>query len=145
MEIAQDKIRKIKIGIDPGVNTGFAVFDLVTKELELYTFKIHEAFDKIRELKSNIVSVVVENPNLWTHFGNSKDAAAKKQGAGSVKRDYSAWSDFLESEKIEFLGLRPDKNRNAYAYNKDLFFRTTNYTKRCSEHARVAAMLVFNR
>lgn len=143
MEIEQNNNPHLICGIDPGVNTGFAIFNTVTKELELFTFKLHKAFDKIRDIKGDLKHVVIENPNLWTHFSNKKDAMARKQGAGSVKRDFKAWADFLEDEKIEFKDLKPDKHRNSIAYNIDLFKRTTKYEKKCSEHARVAAMLVF--
>jgi hypothetical protein len=138
--------KKLLIGIDPGVNTGIATYDPEKKSLLLDTLKLHEAFRQLIQLNQFWdLEVVIENPNLWTHFQNSKDAKAKLQGAGSVKRDYSAWVEFLTDYGIPFNGVRPDKSRNAYAKQNALFQKITGYTKRCSEHARVAAMLVYKR
>lgn len=131
----------MEIGIDPGRNTGFAIID--GNDVILQTFKLHQAFKFVEENKDKIRRVVIENPNLWKFFNDDK-AQFKKQGAGSVKRDYSAWEDFLNDLGIKFVGVRPDKHRNSIAYNIDLFQRTTKYTKRCSEHARVALMLIWH-
>jgi hypothetical protein len=136
--------KKLLIGIDPGRKTGLAVYDPEKKSLLLDTLKLHEAFRQVSKLRDLYdVEVVIENPNLWTHFHNVKNAKAKLQGAGSVKRDYSAWTDFLEDYGIPYRAVRPDKTRNGYAYDRELFTKITGYTKKCSEHARVAAMLVW--
>lgn len=135
--------KSIYIGIDPGVNTGFAVLNKGTGSLALYTLMLHEGFDLARSLKNEIKYVVIEDPNLWTHFHNSKNAKEKMQGAGSIKRDYKAWVDFLTSEGIEFKSVRPDKTRNKLAKDKNKFKQITGYNHRSTEHARVAGMLVF--
>jgi hypothetical protein len=135
---------KLLIGIDPGVNTGFAAYDPIHKTLDLQTFQLHRAFIEVtRLMELHDLEVVIEDPNLWTHFQNSKNAKAKLQGAGSVKRDFSAWRDFLNDWKIPFTAVRPDKTRNSYADDETLFTKITGYTKRCSKHARVAALLVY--
>lgn len=137
---------KYYIGIDPGVNTGFAIYDPVKKTLELFTYKIHQAFDVVAKMAPFFdLEVVIEDPNLWTHFQNTKDAKAKLQGAGSVKRDFSAWRDFLNEWKIPFTAVRPDKTRNSYADDETLFQKLTGYTKRCSKHSRVAALLIYKK
>ena len=137
---------KIIIGIDPGVKTGFAMYTPKDNKLELFTYKIHEAFDVMAKLAPFFdLEVVIEDPNQWTHFQNSKDAKAKLQGAGSVKRDFSAWRDFLNHWHVPFKAVRPDKTRNGYAKDETLFQKITGYTKRCSEHARVAALLVWRK
>lgn len=137
---------KILIGIDPGVKTGFAMYTPKNNSLELYTYKIHEAFDVVAKLAPFFdLEVVIEDPNQWTHFKSYKEAKAKLQGAGSVKRDFSAWRDFLNHWHIPFAAVRPDKHRNAFATNEALFKQLTGYTKRSSGHARVAGMLVWRK
>lgn len=135
----------ITIGIDPGVHTGFAIYERGTKRLTLRTLMIHQAFDLVRSLKPKIQEVVIENPNLWTHFSKAdqKGAASRQQGAGSVKRDYKAWADFLTDEGIVFRPMRPDKHRNQLATDLKTFIGITGYREKCSEHSRVAAMLVW--
>ena len=134
-----------RIGIDPGRNTGLALYKTETRSLvALRTVKIHEAFRQVLDLAMQFnVEVVIENPNLWTHFHKTKNAKAKLQGAGSVKRDFSAWQDFLKDHGIPYRTARPDKTRNSFAVDNKLFTSLTGYTERCSEHARVAAMLVW--
>jgi hypothetical protein len=135
---------RILIGIDPGKHTGLAFFDPDKKTLTLSTVKIHQAFEEVLKMQQFVdIEVTIEDPNLWTHFKNTVEAKAKLQGAGSIKRDYSAWVDFLEDKKIPFKSVRPDKTRNKMAKRAVLFKRVTNYKLRCSEHARVAAMLVW--
>jgi hypothetical protein len=142
----QPKKFKYIVGIDPGRKTGLAVYNTETKLLTLDTCKLHQAFWRVAGLKQLFdIEVVIENPNLWTHFKNTAAAKAKLQGAGSVKRDYSAWTDFLEDYDIPYKAVRPDKTRNSYAYDTELFVRLTGYKKKCSEHARVAAMLVWRK
>jgi hypothetical protein len=138
-------IAKITIGIDPGRNTGYAVYNHGERNLStLETLKIHQAFERILYLNETCsVDVVIENPNLWTYFKDSKEARAKLQGAGSIKRDYSAWIDFLEDYSIPYKSVRPDKTRNKLATDINLFQKITGYKEKCSQHARVAAMLVW--
>jgi hypothetical protein len=138
--------KKLFVGIDPGVHTGFATFDPEKKELELFTYQIHQAFDHLQKIAPFIdLHVTIEDPNQWTHFKSYKEAKAKLQGAGSVKRDFSAWRDFLNDWEIPFTAVRPDKTRNNCATNKELFRSITGYTKQSSGHARVAALLVWRK
>jgi hypothetical protein len=137
-----ETVKKIYVGIDPGVNTGLAIWNKGENKLELKTVKLHQAFDIIRSIKAQINALVIENPNLWNYFTDHKAARARLQGAGSVKRDFKAWQDFLADEQIPYCAVRPDKKRNALGTNKDHFARITGYTGQSSEHARVAAMLI---
>jgi hypothetical protein len=133
------------IGIDPGRNTGFAVFNPANRALILRTVKLHKGFEHVHSLLNFfLVEVEIEDPNLWTRFAkNDTKVMARIKGVGSVMRDFSAWVDFFEEYNIPFRKRRPDKTRNSYAYDEKLFRKITGYTARCSEHARVAAMLVY--
>lgn len=137
----------LKIGIDPGVNTGFAMFDPETRELTLHTLKIHQAFVFIESLKGNYeIDVFIENPNLVKYFKDTSFSDKSRiQGAGSVKRDFKAWEDFFKDHGITYQSFRPNKKRNAFAEKMDLFSAYTGYKNRCSHHARVAAMLIYNK
>lgn len=138
------KNKKIFIGIDPGQANGFAIKQ--DGKLNLETFKLYQLFECIDSMKSlhKEIQVFIENPNLWTNFKNSPDAASRLQGAGSVKGTYAHIAEYLTDRNIDFVGCRPDKTRNGYgaAKNIEVFQKLTGYTKRCSEHARVAAMLI---
>src|SRR5690606_5848509 len=49
--------------------------------------------------------VFIEDPNLRKWYG--KNAEAKQQGAGSIKRDYSVWTTFFNHYKIQFAPVAP--------------------------------------
>lgn len=131
------------IGLDTGTHTGFAVWDKDKRQLtELSTLKIHRAMDRVKELSySNDIVVYFEDARLRTWFGSAGREAL--QGAGSVKRDCSIWEDFLTDLGVEFHPVAP-KN-NSTKLNASFFSKITGWEGRTSEHARDAAMLVFNR
>lgn len=141
-------MQKILIGIDPGQKNGFAI--LKEGNLELKTLKLYELFFKIDDMLKNkgeaYLQVYIENPNLWHNFKNSPNAADRLQGAGSVKGTFAHITEFLTDRNINWVGLRPDKQRNALGEhsNRDLFNKITGYTGACSTHARDAAMLIIN-
>lgn len=129
----------IKIGIDPGVKTGFAVSDggcLVQVE----TLKIHQAMHEVlfvrdRNIYRDNIHVVVEDARKR---GGLK---VRAQGAGSVKRDCKIWEDFLIDNEIDYCFVKPDKKLTKIS--EETFKRMTKWGKRTSNHARDAAMLIF--
>ena len=135
------------IGIDPGVKTGFAVYNPIEKKIELETIQLHQGFFKVLRLRQEFeIEIVIEDPNKWTFFKKEDTSAgARRQGAGSVKRDFKAWKDFFEDFNIPFYPVRPERLRNQHAKDEVLFRRITGYTGKSSEHARVAGMLVWQR
>jgi hypothetical protein len=136
----------IYIGIDPGTHTGVAVWDSKEgKFLTLETMPIHRALTRvlaIAERHRDDVQVIFEDARLRKWFGDG-DTDAKKQGAGSVKRDCSIWEDFLTDMEIPFLTTKP--GNVATKVTPSWFRKLTGWEGRCSEHARDAAMLVFGR
>ena len=137
----------ICIGIDPGTHTGVAVWD--TKEgrfLSLETMPIHQALIKVMMWKDRAghdLQVVFEDARQRTWFGRDKNTNAKRQGAGSIKRDCSIWEDFCKDYQIPFLAVPPIKGgtKLSEAYFKPI----SGYQGRTSNHARDAAMLVIGR
>lgn len=97
------------IGIDPGVNTGLCVWCTEKEEvLFLATFSIHNALKFVEMESKNDLIVVVEDARLWKNFKISfKAAAARRQGAGSVKRDSKIWEDFLKDLGITYRMIPP--------------------------------------
>lgn len=141
------KIEKfdIYIGIDTGVSTGIAVWDAESKKfIHLETVKIHRAMEIVRHyhtINGNI-HVKVEDARKRKFFGGyiAKDMAARQQGAGSVKRDASVWEDYLKDLGCSFEMRIPKDTK----ISEQMFHKLTGWTKRISNHARDAAMMVFN-
>lgn len=140
---------KLIIGIDCGVNTGFAV-----KHDGVFThvgsLKIHQAMDRVVMFKAACVNmdigmvVYVEDARLRKWFGpNEKQTRAKLQGAGSVKRDASIWQDFLSDLNIEFVMVPPRANMTKTT--ADYFKLVTKWQGKTNEHGRDAAMMILNK
>jgi hypothetical protein len=137
----------ICIGIDPGTHTGVAVWDTRERKfLSLDTMPIHRALDMVFVLRCKVgisnIQVVFEDARQRKWFGR-EDTDAKKQGAGSVKRDCSIWEDFCKDHGIPFQAKPPIKG--ATKVSAAYFKIISHYQGRTSEHARDAAMLVIGR
>lgn len=135
------------IGLDPGTHTGLAVWDDKVGELRhLATLPIHRALDEVERWSLEYpgeVMVIFEDARQRTWYGNDRPANAKLQGAGSIKRDCSIWEDFLKDYNIPFRAIPPQKGGTKLS--EDYFKMITHWTKKTSNHARDAAMLVLGR
>jgi hypothetical protein len=131
---------KYYIGIDPGVNTGVAVWNREDKYFELITtLPIHAAMKIIKDSDCDNTLVRIEDARLRKWFGDRSNA--KLQGAGSVKRDCSIWESMLKDYGFNYQLVAPKNNKTKMSAEK--FKLTTGYNGSTSEHARDAAMLVF--
>lgn len=129
------------VGIDPGVNTGYAVYHINSKRLlTVKSLKIHEAFEYLLDLNSlNRLKIVrVEDARLRTFFTGGKE---KAQGVGSIKRDCKIWEDFLTDKGIQFEMIHPKTQRTKV--KADTFKNITGWINPTNEHSRDAGMLVF--
>ena len=134
------------IGIDPGVKTGVAMYDSLSKSLiGVKTLKIHVAMNDILGVREELYNagiamfVRVEDARLRKWFGET--GSEVWQGAGSVKRDCKIWEDFLTDWNIAFELVAPRNNFTKISAKQ--FKQITGYEGGTSEHARAAAMLVW--
>lgn len=132
----------IIIGIDPGVNTGAAVWDIEKQVLiEMGTMSAIEAMELVAEVhrQGGLARLVIEDARLRKFFGAKGREAL--QGAGSIKRDCSLWGEFCAHHVISMHSKSPlQKGAKVDAV---AFRRLTGWEARTSEHSRDAAMLVF--
>ena len=139
--------KKILIGIDTGVNTGFAVAIDVGNGGDLQkveSVSITQAMANINELviehgKENI-KLYIEDARLRTWFTGGRE---KAQGVGSVKRDAQIWESWCKEQDLNYIMIHP--KANATKTKADVFKKRTGWSGRTNEHARDAAMLVFRR
>lgn len=130
---------KIIIGIDCGVNTGFAIYSPEREKLYcLKSLMIHEAMEIVLFEKNNIKIVRVEDARLRKFVTGGRE---KLQGVGSVKRDAKIWEDFLTDNNIPFEMVAPKNNRTKL--NQETFRKITGWSEKTNEHSRDAGMLVF--
>lgn len=134
----------IIIGIDPGVNTGFAELDTQTGKLrDVQSMAIHLAMGAVEGTHRSgaLKMVVFEDARLRTWFGSKGPEA--RQGAGSIKRDCSIWADFLADLGSPTLALKPQAGMTKWS--AAAFANMTGWTGKTNEHGRDAACLIWGR
>ena len=138
----------IYIGIDPGVNTGFAVWDADIRAFrEVCTYGIVEALHEAREWAELCnATLVIEDARQrqWLpRERNLSEYRGKLMGAGSVRRDSQIWEEFADFYNIPII-LQPPR-KGATKWTAEQFKRITGWPGRTSNHARDAALLVWER
>jgi hypothetical protein len=157
----------IYIGIDPGANTGFAVWNRVRSgqyfsQIECTDF--WGAIDKLEEFHLMLcpqhdlkLVVVIEASNLnRSMHASTMDKIAgtpseklrrilkMAQDVGGVKRECELLMKWCERNGITFIAAQP----TAKSYTKlkaDRFTQLTGWKARTNEHSRDAAMLVWGK
>lgn len=139
----------IAIGIDPGVNTGLAVWDTDAQTFRaLKTCSIVTAMEYIVSLwrDGEELQIVFEDARKrqWLpRERNLSEYRGKLMGAGSVKRDCEIWEEFCENYYIQYTAVPPRKGMTKW--DAAYFAKVTGWKGRTSDHARDAAMLVYQR
>ena len=131
---------RVVIGIDPGVNTGFAISEggkLLRVEC-MAAVKAEELVLQTMIDNGGKLFVRFEDARMRQWFGSKGREAL--QGAGSIKRDCSRWQEFLEHHNIPHARIAPKANRTKLTAEQ--FKAITQWQGRTNEHARDAAMLV---
>ena len=135
----------ILIGIDTGVQTGVGI--IIGQDKQALSMPIHQALILINDLvDEDPVHIRVEDARKRKWFGNNSNA--KKQGAGSIKRDCKIWNDFLDELAEESEGLLTFEMihpiKGATKLTSKLFKNITGIEERTNEHGRDAFMLIHN-
>lgn len=134
--------RRLFVGIDPGVHTGFATWDATNQKfLAVSSTNISQAMLRVGALHraGELHSVTFEDARLRTWFGTKGREAL--QGAGSIKRDSQIWAEFLGQVGCAYKGVSPQSK--GAKVDAARFARLTGWTGRTNEHARDSAMLVW--
>lgn len=138
------------VGIDPGVSTGFAVWDSGARKFgQVKSLPIHRALEEVETMARTFqgMPVIFEDARLRTWFGAARDINQDKygpgvrEGVGSVKRDASIWEDFLEDHGIPYQARKPSSGGTKWS--AEIFKRTTGWAERTNEHGRDAGLLVY--
>ena len=138
----------IWFGIDPGVNTGLALWrDGELKVVE--TVNIVRAMGRVLAAWNQCdedITVVFEDARQRQWLPRERNASeyrGKLMGAGSVKRDCEIWEEFCDVYQIKCEAVRPRAGMTKW--DADTFARMTGWKGRTSNHARDAALLVWGR
>jgi hypothetical protein len=129
----------IVIGIDPGVTTGFAVWDALSRKL--LRVESHSILKAHREVLFLMGALVVFEDARKIRIGGGATFGDRNrlQGVGSVKRDSAIWEEFLTMHGLPFVS----RKASATKLDDEPFRKLTGWTGRTNNHARDAAMIVF--
>lgn len=145
-------MKKILIGIDPGVNNGIAL--LQEGVLSLKCLNFWETCNFLETILTHAwaeeipVKCYLEDPtqNKPTFHRNVNQKGMQKisQNVGSNKRDAVLLKEFLENKGVEVILCKPTKYSNT-KMEAEVFKKMTGYTKRTNQHERDAGMLIWGR
>ena len=132
-------IYKSVIGVDPGTSTGWAVVDILNRELiiletlDFWSAHYTLASDVVLPEETIVVIEVPRNKKNWHGAGAAVDV-------GGVVREAALFADGAERlgfsvERVHPRGKIPSKNFN----------RITGWTGRSNEHTRDAGMLAWSK
>ena len=129
------------IGIDPGVQTGFAVYDAKMKcFLKVKSYSIIEAMDEIlKNYSPDTTKIHFEDAQKRSWYGNKGREVMK--GVGSVERDCKIWAEFCLHHGYQSRAVHPKDIATKLSATQ--FAAYTGWTERTNEHARDAAMIVW--
>lgn len=132
---------KLIVGIDTGVQTGYAIWNKTNRVLiEVTTVKIHIAMERVLILHEQFdVLIRFEDARLRKWFGNS--GKEQLQGAGSIKGDAVIWEDFCKDKGIKYECVAP--RHNVTKLTAASFRAITKWPEVTNNHGRDAAMLVY--
>ena len=142
--------KRFYVGIDPGVNTGWASWDSESKQfLNIYTTNFWDCITALKLLPKEIVEsccVIIEDPNLnrptFDRPGQNNFAMRKiAQNVGSNKRDAQLIIEWLEANKFEVIKVKPTTGK----WDSKTFKSITKWEGSTNEHGRDAAKLIFGR
>lgn len=154
------------VGIDPGANTGFSVKrfspdNFMGEYIEIASHELWRAFERCNELVAADPQTyfVIEDARQRQWYGANEALLYKKYmagarmtpaeknvykgtliGSGSIKRDCTAWEEFMKAKGYKYEMKRPTPG--ATKHSAEYVARATNWKGRTNEHGRDAAMLV---
>lgn len=129
------------IGIDTGVTTGIAVWDVDAQQLvEVTSSGIVKAMALVGVYEPVLIRIEDARLRKW-YNDKHKQQRAMLQGVGSVKRDAAIWQEFCIENGYDYELVPPSANRTKTTATD--FARLTGWLRSTNEHARDAAGLVY--
>jgi hypothetical protein len=138
----------IRIGIDCGVNTGYARINASGGLIRVASGCIISIMEKVlvHYRQGAVIKLYIEDARQrkWIPTErNAKQVVGRAKGAGSVCRDAQIWQEFCEYYGIDYELVAPKNNKTKL--NAEQFKRLTGWQAKTNEHGRDAAMLIWQR
>lgn len=134
------------VGIDPGINTGYAVYDAHLKEIvKMETTTFWSVFELIETHYPFNTVIVIETPKKTRLYARQDGLEGHRQrekvaaNAGGNAREAELLADGLELSGYTVLRITPTRHK----LDAREFARITKITEKTNQHVRDAVMLVF--
>lgn len=146
------KLYNIYLGVDPGINTGFAVWNApAQKLLEVKTVNFWGCITHITqymnlygasEICLVIEDVIGNRPTFHHNATGAKQREKISQNVGGNKRDCQLIIEYCEMHGIKVVRKVPGRGGSTKLKDEP-FKKLTKWEGKTSNHARDAAMLVY--
>lgn len=138
--------KRYVVGIDPGVKTGFAVWDRAERKFRsIGTTEFWSIFDFAADVSPDDVKFIVETYDWKPTFGQRRGKASSvgvvdrmARNVGQVMREARLIIEGLRRRGFEVVECAPLGKKNA-----DQFRRLTGWQDRTNQHERDAAVMAF--
>ncbi len=135
------------LGLDPGRQTGWAVWDAAREVfVEILTADFWKAYAMVQTYRPAHCCIVIEMPSGATYdhdLDQTPDKARRREkvsrNVGSVQREAQLLAEGLDRLGYTVRRIRPRQSK----LGARAFRRLTSYAGRTSQHGRDAGMLVF--
>lgn len=137
------------IGIDPGKNTGFAVWDKQQQQITvLQTLDFWQAYAAVQAYPADTTLIKIEVPDTIKVWSENKSVSSMSKMATASKVATNVGGVIMQAELLadgcKRLGYRVEKVHPKGKVDADYFKRVTGYVGRTNEHSRDAGMLAFS-
>lgn len=138
---------RFHIGIDPGANTGVAMWDKKAQALtfvgSMLAVEAEEFVDSMVEKHfTEGVMVHVEDTRNMKMPAEKQKSQQMLRGVGSVHRDMTRWEQYLQHKGHTFV-MRPLTKSQLRKSTDEFFRRVTGWNQRTNEHGRDGAAYVY--
>lgn len=147
-------MRQYVIGLDPGKNCGFAVYDRRSKKLtELKTLSFWQTIEELDSWVADAglqgFEVFIEDVEAVSPTFRKKGVANQyalnkvSQNVGANKRDCQLLKERMTGLGIKFTPVDP--RQKMAKMDAEIFQRYTGWNESSSQHSRDAAIICYNR
>ncbi len=130
------------IGLDPGTVTGFALWRVDWWKFErIQSYQLHQVLFALAAAPPALVMFEDARRSIVGKKSKTYGDVKRLQGVGSVKRDCAILQEFLDDTGIPYSMAAPLSGGTKWP--ADYFERVTGWSKQTNEHARDAAVRVW--
>ena len=138
------------IGIDPGTNTGVAMWDKKTQRLtfvgSMLAVEAEEFVESMvaKHFAEGVMVHVEDTRKLVVSKSKRDNNSANRydKGIGSIHRDMSRWEEYLQHKGHTHV-MRPLTKSQLRKCTDEFFRRVTGWNQRTNEHGRDGAAYVY--